>query len=286
MRALYATAQTLPILVTVVTVVYLVLVCLDAISVPSAKQGVDRLLKQGAYPVSCSCLTMENKTDLAFWFQHPSNIFIVGPTRSGKTHFLENALTFKQFSPSPERLVWVYAEWQPAYERLKQRTNWGLIAGLKSIEFVKDDTDYEEIYKSMNPNCRNMLVLDDQMTEAKCHADGLSNLFVKGSHHRNITIVLMLQNMFEKGMRTASLNTQYMVLLKNPRDRSQIGKLADQLMPNNRRFLVNAYDDATQLPHSHLVLDFQQNTPEVMRFWAMTQDKIARVYVPEGYSLS
>jgi hypothetical protein len=229
---------------------------------------------------------MENKSELAFWFQHPSNIFIVGPTGSGKTQFLENALTLRQFTPPPERLVWVYAEWQPAYERLRQRARWGLIAGLKDIEFVKDNTDYEEIYKSMKPNMRNMLVLDDQMTEAKSHADHLANLFVKGSHHRNITVVLMLQNMFEKGMRTASLNTQYMVLLKNPRDRSQIGKLADQLMPNNRRFLVNVYDDATQLPHSHLVLDFQQNTPEEMRFWAMSQDKVARVYVPESYSLN
>ena len=129
-------------------------------------------------------------------------------------------------------------------------------------------------------------MLDDQMTEAKSHADHLANRLVKGSHHRNITVVLMLQNMFEKGMRTASLNTQYMVLLKNPRDRSQIGKLADQLMPNNRRFLVNVYEDATKLPHSHLVLDFQQSTADVMRFWAMSQDKVARVYVPDTYSLT
>jgi len=34
------------------------------------------------------------------------------------------------------------------------------------------------------------------------------------------------------------------------------------------------------------VLDFQQSTPEVMRFWAMSQDKVARVYVPDTYSLT
>ena len=161
-----------------------------------------------------------------------------------------------------------------------------MIAGLKDIEFVENNTDYDEIYQSMKPDKRNMLVLDDQMTEAKSNADPLSNLFVKGSHHRSITVVLMLQNMFEKGMRTASLNTQYIVLLKNPRDKSQIGKLADQLMPSNRRFLVNVYDDATKLPHSHLVLDFQQSTSEEMRFWALSQDKVARVYVSDTYSLT
>lgn len=230
---------------------------------------------------------MANTRSLAFWFYHPSNIFIVGPTGSGKTQFMESALRLGQFDPPPERLVWVYAEWQPAYERLQTQARHGLIVGLNEIEFVKDNTDYEEIYNAMSPSKRNMLVLDDQMTEAKSNADHLANLFVKGSHHRNITVILMLQNMFEKGMRTASLNTQYMVLLKNPRDRSQIGKLADQLMPNNRRFLVNAYEDATQLAHSHLILDFQQDTPEELRFYAQVQGEAgaARVYVPDDYCL-
>lgn len=222
---------------------------------------------------------------LAFWFTHPSNIFIVGPTGSGKTRFMEMALMQCQFDPMPERLVWVYAEWQPAYARMQDCAANNQLGSLRHIDFVKDDTDYETMYKTMDPNTRNLLVLDDQMTEAKGNADHLANLFVKGSHHRNITVVLMLQNMFEKGMRTASLNTQYMVLLKNPRDRSQIGKLADQLAPNNRRFLVNAYEDATKMPHSHLILDFRQDTPEVLRMYACALDTIARVYVPDSYVL-
>lgn len=220
-----------------------------------------------------------------FSFLHPSNIFIVGPTGSGKTQFMETALTLGQFDPPPQRLVWVYSEWQPAYARLQERARSGQLVGLRAIEFVRDNTDYEEIYKTMSPTVNNMLVLDDQMTEAKGNADHLANLFVKGSHHRSITVVLMLQNMFEKGMRTASLNTQYMVLLKNPRDRSQIGKLADQLMPTNRRFLVNVYEDATKMPHSHLILDFRQDTPEELRFCALTQTEVSHAYVPDDYVL-
>lgn len=222
---------------------------------------------------------------MAFWFNHPSNIFIVGPTGSGKTQFMEKALQQQQFSPMPERLVWVYSEWQPAYARLQAYAKAGQLGHLRNIEFIKDDTDYEAIYKTMDAKTTNLLVLDDQMTEAKGNADHLANLFVKGSHHRSITVVLMLQNMFEKGMRTASLNTQYMVLLKNPRDRSQIGKLADQLAPNNRRFLVNAYEDATKEPHSHLIIDFRQDTQDLLRLYAFALDKVARVYVPEDFVL-
>lgn len=229
---------------------------------------------------------MDASPPTTFWFRHPCNIFIVGPTGSGKTQFMKSALSLNQFDPAPQRLIWIYAEWQEAYERLQQLAVSDRLGRVRKIEFVKDSTDYDEIYETLNPKTANMLVIDDQMTEAKKNADHLANLFVKGSHHRNVTVVLMLQNMFEKGMRTASLNTQYMVLLKNPRDRSQIGKLADQLMPNNRRFLVDVYEDATARPHSHLILDFKQDTPEELRFVASAQDKVTHVYVPTDYVLS
>lgn len=220
-----------------------------------------------------------------FWFIHPANILLVGPTRAGKTYYLEHALQNNQFDPTPQRIVWVYSEWQPSYERLQTSATAGLMGTVRKIEFVKDNIDYESIYDAMEPDMVNMLVLDDQMTEAKKNLDHLSNLFVKGSHHRNITVVLMLQNMFEKGMRTASLNTQYMVLFKNPRDLSQISKLAEQLAPHNRKFIIDSYMDATKEPHSHLVLDLQQETPEIMKLLACTNSKTLRVYTRADYDL-
>jgi len=44
------------------------------------------------------------------------------------------------------------------------------------------------------------------------------NLFTKGSHHRNISIMYLAQNLFPKNKfaRTISLNEHYMILFKNP----------------------------------------------------------------------
>jgi hypothetical protein len=58
----------------------------------------------------------------------------------------------------------------------------------------------------------------------------VSQLFTKGSHHRNICLVLITQNMFRQvpSSRVISLNSIYRVVFKNPRDKTQIVNLARQ----------------------------------------------------------
>ena len=63
---------------------------------------------------------------------HPSTMMIAGPTGSGKTRFVLDLLRHKMFEvsqnelntkdlerPFPDRLVWVYGEWQPLYQWVK-----------------------------------------------------------------------------------------------------------------------------------------------------------------------
>jgi hypothetical protein len=89
-------------------------------------------------------------------------------------------------------------------------------------------------------------------------------LFVEGSHHRNISVACILQNGFSKGKenRTMSSNTQYVVLFKNPRD--QIGPviLARQVYPSHPTKFMIKYTEATQRPYGYLFIDLKQNTPE------------------------
>ena len=70
---------------------------------------------------------------------------------------------------------------------------------------------------------RNVPVFDDLMTEAKCD-QRIADLFTKGSHHRNISVVYLTQNLFPQGKacKDIILNTQYMVLFNNPMDRQQV----------------------------------------------------------------
>ena len=56
-----------------------------------------------------------------------------------------------------------------------------------------------------------------------------------------------------------------MILLKNPRDKSQIISLARQLYPTNMRYLQEVYRDATSRPFGYLLIDMTPDTPEELR---------------------
>ena len=86
-------------------------------------------------------------------------------------------------------------------------------------------------------------------------------------HHYDTSVVYLVQNVFEKTAehRTISLNAHYMVIFKNPRDGSQITHLARQIFPQNAKRMIDAYKEATSRPHSHLVVDLTQETPDLFR---------------------
>ena len=121
---------------------------------------------------------------------------------------LENRL----IEPYPTRVIWVYGEWQEDNEPLR--------ALYPHIEFVHGWR--ENPYDSICPDESYLLVLDDQMCESS-ELKQLAQLFTKGSHHRNLSIIYLVQNVNDKGnsSRTESLNAHYYVVFRNNRDASQ-----------------------------------------------------------------
>ena len=119
------------------------------------------------------------------------------------------------------------------------------------IEFVKD-YEPKTLYESISPTVRNMLVLDDQMDSENIKGNTLCKFFTQGSHHRNLTVVYIVQNHFnqDKSMRTVRFYSHYLVLFRNPRDMTQVRTLAQQMYPKQAWFLVDAIDDATSKPFS------------------------------------
>ena len=94
------------------------------------------------------------------------------------------------------------------------------------------------------------------------------DLFTKGSHHRNISVILITQNLFHQGRycRDISLNAKYLVPLKYVRDKNQFIHLARQVYPENSNSLYKSYLDATQRPHGYFILDLSQDTNDFLRF--------------------
>ncbi len=84
----------------------------------------------------------------------------------------------------------------------------------------------------------NAIVVIDDLMDASVNDQNMMSIFTERSHHQNLSVILTMQN-FHQGAKAQSiqLNTQYMVLYKNPWDRQQIKTLATQMYPQKwRRF--------------------------------------------------
>jgi len=86
-------------------------------------------------------------------------------------------------------------------------------------------------------------------------------LFTRGSHHRNISVKLITQNLFHqvRNCRDISLNAKYLLLFKNVRHKRQFSHLANQVLPEDSTELFKAYLDAKKSAHGYLLLDLTQD---------------------------
>ena len=187
--------------------------------------------------------------------QHPFTCIIAGCTQSDKTvwvkSLLENAQT--TISPTPQRIIRCYGHWQPSYLDMMR-----IMPGIEFNEGIPDDIDNADY---LDVSQRNLMVLDDIMAQSG-KDKRISDLFTKGGHHRNLSIIYIIQNIFHQGkeMRNISLNAHYIVLLKSPRDKQQISMLARQVNPGKVQEFMRSYEDATRRPHGYLMLDLKPTT--------------------------
>ena len=198
-------------------------------------------------------------------------------TGCGKTKWVQKLLMGKEqtIKGSPENIIWCYGEYQPIYSELSTH-----FPHLKFIEGFPS-----EINDIIDPSKRNLIILDDLMSEIG-NDKRVTALFTKGSHHKNLSVILILQNLFHqsKEMRTISLNSHYLVIFRNPRDKSQINHLAKQMYPGNIKFMQQSYDDATSKPYGYLLVDLKPETPDEIRLRTkiFPDETTTSVYIPKN----
>ena len=94
------------------------------------------------------------------------------------------------------------------------------IPGIELDESIPSDIDSDEF---LDFSIRNLIVLDDLIAQSG-EDKRIIDLFTKGSHHRNLSVIFIVQNIFHRGRETKNfiLNAHYIVLFKSLRDKQQV----------------------------------------------------------------
>ena len=132
---------------------------------------------------------------------------------------------------------------------------------LQNVSFVKGVPEFQ------NPEyVPTLIVLDDLMNSA--YSTKLSELFTKGSHDLNISLVLITQNLFNQGSlsRDISLNSKYIVVFKNHRDKYRIVYLSRKVYPENNCSFHKTYLEGCKDPRRYLFLDLIQSINDSLIF--------------------
>ena len=195
---------------------------------------------------------MNKEVDLTF--KHPSRWIIFGPSGCGKTTFVSKLIENSKeiFGFNFDTMLYCSSQGFPT---------------IKNPKIFKCNTFTDEYVENLDEKENNLIVIDDNM-HISTNDLKISDLFTKKSHHKNITVIMLLQNLFPKSkyMRDISISSNYIVLFKNPRENMQVKLLGRQIDGDNSNFISNCYLDATKdKPFSYLLLDLCQETTNFLK---------------------
>lgn len=188
---------------------------------------------------------------MAIQLRHPFTMIISGPTQAGKSTFVRRLIENAQqmIDVPPGKILYCHKGRAPVDLPLVSTHR-----GVPSPNLLEG-------------NCGPALViLDDLMSEINGDA---AELFTRLSHHEDISVIMINQNLFPRGphARTISLNAQYIVVFKNPRDVGQFSHLARQMYGGSKKgdFAIDAFNQATLKAHGYLFVDLKPETDDNYR---------------------
>ena len=186
-------------------------------------------------------------------FDENSSVMICGSSKSGKTYWINTFLKNldKMFTGRPpDEVLYYYMHKQPLYGEMTDTLGDRIIfrQGVPTLEdileFAKDDDNHR------------LIVLDDVM-HLVVNNDDMSLLFTQLVHHKQLSCIIVYQNLYAKGKhsKTISLNSSYVVLFNNIRDKLQVRYLGSQVFPGKTKVFMKSYTDAMKEPHGYLLID-------------------------------
>ena len=188
-------------------------------------------------------------------FKHPFTMIVAAPTGFGKTVYVYNLLqrADQAIEPPPERIIICYSHWQPLYTAMQDT--------IPNIEFMRGIPSNLEQDSFLDTSKRNLIVFDDLMSDIS-KDDRMTDLFTKGSHHRNLSVIVLMQNFYEPRTVTMRRNCQYLILGNMPMDLQTIKTMSQRMFPDKPNYMMDMYKEATSTPYGFLVMDLKCTTPD------------------------
>ena len=172
------------------------------------------------------------------------NTIIFGQTGAGKTCFILDVIRYKLIHPFPKNIYYMYKIRQPFMDQIN---NINFIEGLD--------------FNAIDTNKPSMLVIDDLVLSTN---KDVAEMFILGSHHRQISIFFLTQNLFPNCnlFRLMSTNTHYFVIFQNQRNFRQVMTLARQIfVGRDIKRITEAYKRASNTLRGFIVLSFSPLLP-------------------------
>ena len=180
-----------------------------------------------------------------FVFKSPTTIAVSGPTQSGKSYFTRRLIKHRNelFSIPPFKVLYCYSTWQKDFDELEGHVDFH--QGIPS--------DLDKI--NLNTKDKHLLLILDDMMHAISKNSKAEQMFTQDSHHSNVSVVFITQNIFYTSpiIRTINLNCTYLIVTKNTRTKAQTVHLADQMMLRDE--VVAAMEDMEREQYSYMLID-------------------------------
>ena len=189
-----------------------------------------------------------------FKFQTPTSVAVIGASGSGKTQFIFNILDNKDkiFEIQPKGILYCYTEYQEIFDKYKEYVQF-----FKGVPTKSDlDKFRSKLISRIDKNPHIILILDDLMLDINIDVCKLITIY---SHHNNISVFLILHNLFfqHKLMRSIILSIHYYVIFGIRRDVSQIRYFSNQLFNDKklRDEFLDLYKETLNTKYGYLLIE-------------------------------
>lgn len=219
----------------------------------------------------------------------PFTLIVSGPSGCGKTHLVEKLISNNACFTEPiQEIVWSHSHLTDQSELKKRLLAKGLDISFTE-NFPEDRLLKKTLFRNSGPK---LLVLDDIFT-GPVQNKSLTDLFNIISHHQNISVILIVQNLHgltrnQQSCLGALLRScKYVALFVNRRMSPVIKQLALHYFPGENHKLFTPFKQLLQSyeKYQYLMLDFDCEDPKyVVREGGLLPEHTCYIYEDEDGS--